>query len=217
MPRQCRSSQNTYFAFTPDQMPAVLPGQPAGDSAILQGARVRVSDSEQARSRHILIKVASAPTPKPMPLPGQSRRGCSSRSRAARTLPIWQRRTPTTPAAKTRAAIGLCPSRHDGAGVRQRPLLLRRSARPKIVKSSFGYHLVQVEERQDAHTQSLSEVLPTIQATLFRQEQLRPNRTTLRRSPRRPSRTAWRRPPQPIILKWPPRRCSGAGRDLSAA
>ena len=40
----------------------------------------------------------------------------------------------------------------------------------KIVKTQFGYHIVQVEERQAAHAQSLSEVLPTIQATLIRQK-----------------------------------------------
>jgi peptidyl-prolyl cis-trans isomerase D len=40
-----------------------------------------------------------------------------------------------------------------------------------IVKSQFGYHIVQVEERQKAHPQQLSEVLPTIQATLIRQKE----------------------------------------------
>ncbi len=39
----------------------------------------------------------------------------------------------------------------------------------EIVKSQFGYHVVQVEERQTAHSQALNEVLPQIQATLFRQ------------------------------------------------
>ena len=38
----------------------------------------------------------------------------------------------------------------------------------EIVKSQFGYHVVQVEERQTAHTQPLNEVLPQIQATLIR-------------------------------------------------
>jgi peptidyl-prolyl cis-trans isomerase D len=38
-----------------------------------------------------------------------------------------------------------------------------------IVRSQFGYHVVQVEERTTAHTQTLAEVLPTIQATLGRQ------------------------------------------------
>jgi peptidyl-prolyl cis-trans isomerase D len=39
-----------------------------------------------------------------------------------------------------------------------------------IVKSQFGYHVVQVEERKPAHAQDISEVLPTIQATLLRQK-----------------------------------------------
>ena len=38
------------------------------------------------------------------------------------------------------------------------------------MKSQFGYHIVQVEERQPAHAQTLNEVLPTIQATLIRQK-----------------------------------------------
>ena len=54
----------------------------------------------------------------------------------------------------------------------------RRSSRQKIgdiaiVKSQFGYHIVQVEERQPAHSQALNEVLPTIQATLIRQKAAR--------------------------------------------
>src|SRR6185437_1110666 len=38
-----------------------------------------------------------------------------------------------------------------------------------VVKSQFGYHVVQVEERQPAHSQSLAEVKDTIKATLSRQ------------------------------------------------
>jgi peptidyl-prolyl cis-trans isomerase D len=40
----------------------------------------------------------------------------------------------------------------------------------KIVKTQYGYHIVEVEERTPAHSQSLAEVLPTIQATLMRQK-----------------------------------------------
>ena len=38
-----------------------------------------------------------------------------------------------------------------------------------VVKSQFGYHVVQVEERQQAHTQALGEVIDSIKATLSRQ------------------------------------------------
>jgi len=40
----------------------------------------------------------------------------------------------------------------------------------KMVKSQFGYHIVQVESRQAAHEQPLSEVQTTIQATLIREK-----------------------------------------------
>jgi peptidyl-prolyl cis-trans isomerase D len=40
-----------------------------------------------------------------------------------------------------------------------------------LVKSQFGYHIIQVEERQTAHTQPLTEVLPVIQSTLIRQKE----------------------------------------------
>jgi peptidyl-prolyl cis-trans isomerase D len=40
----------------------------------------------------------------------------------------------------------------------------------KIIKTQYGYHVVQVEERTAAHAQDLNEVLPTIQATLMRQK-----------------------------------------------
>jgi peptidyl-prolyl cis-trans isomerase D len=39
-----------------------------------------------------------------------------------------------------------------------------------IVKSNFGYHVVQVESRQEKHTKSLNEVQGDIQAALQRQE-----------------------------------------------
>jgi peptidyl-prolyl cis-trans isomerase D len=41
----------------------------------------------------------------------------------------------------------------------------------KIVKSQFGYHIIQVQERQVAHTQPLAEVTPAIQAVLIRQKE----------------------------------------------
>ncbi len=40
-----------------------------------------------------------------------------------------------------------------------------------LVKSKFGYHIIQVEEKQTAHTRPLSEVKPAIQALLTRQKE----------------------------------------------
>ena len=71
-----------------------------------------------------------------------------------------------------------------------------------IVKSNFGYHIVQVEERQTAHTQPLSEVQSAIQAALAARTQSWRSSNTRRRSPPRPSRTAWKRPRRRTIWKW---------------
>ena len=73
-------------------------------------------------------------------------------------------------AARTRAASLALRSGHAWCRSSTKPFSRRRSATSKIVKSQFGYHIVQVEERQAAHTQPLNEVLPTIQATLVRQK-----------------------------------------------
>ncbi len=51
----------------------------------------------------------------------------------------------------------------------------------EIVKSNFGYHIVQVEERQAAHTQPLSEVQADILATLTRQASGGAQRTITRK------------------------------------
>jgi len=40
----------------------------------------------------------------------------------------------------------------------------------QIVRSQFGFHVVQVEAREAAHEQPLNQVLPDIQATLIRQQ-----------------------------------------------
>ena len=71
-----------------------------------------------------------------------------------------------------------------------------------IVKSSFGYHIVQVEERQQAHTQPLSEVQSAIRPRSPARPQSWRSNNMRRRSPPRPSRTAWRRPRRPTIWKW---------------
>ena len=126
---------------------------------------------EQARSRHILISVP----------PGRGRqdrcRGQGQGRRHSQAAPGRRQlgragqevlRRPGQqglPAASSasRSAAAWCPSLTP-------PSSRQKIGDIKIVKSQFGYHIVQVEERNAAHAQSLNEVQPTIQATLHSPE-----------------------------------------------
>jgi len=95
-------------------------------------------------------------------------------------------------------------------------LFTQKIGETKIVKSSFGYHLVQVEDGGCAHPIA-QRGAATIQATLFRQRAAAAEENYAQALTSEAIKNGLERPPQPIILKWPPRAARRAGRDLSAA
>ena len=132
---------------------------------------------EQAKSRHILIKVA----------PGaDAKADAAAKAKAEDILKQIQRggnfaelakKNSDDPGSKdTGGELGFAQRGHmvpefDNA------IFTQKIGEIKIVKTQYGYHIVQVEERTAAHTQSLDEVLPTIQATLMRQKSQRRRKT----------------------------------------
>jgi len=162
----------TYFAFTPSEIPGGVP-QPT-QQEIQQYFTAHQSDyelPEQARSRHILIKVAqdadaktdAAAKAKADDLLKQIQGGANFAELAAKNS--------DDPGSKDKggelgfARRGMMVPEFDNA------IFTQKIGDTKIVKTQFGYHIVQVEERQTAHSQSISEVLPTIQLTLVRQKE----------------------------------------------
>ena len=160
----------TYFAFTPDEMPGGAPQ--VSQQEIQQYFKAHASEyqiPEQARSRHILIKVASGADAKTDAAAKAKAEGLLKQIQGGANFADLAKKNSDDPGSKDKGGeLGFA---HRGMMVPEfdNALFTQKIGETKIVKSSFGYHLVQVEERQDAHTQSLSEVLPTIQATLFRQ------------------------------------------------
>jgi peptidyl-prolyl cis-trans isomerase D len=107
------------------------------------------------------------PTPKPKPRP----KPCSSRSRAEPTSPNSPRRTPKIPAAARRAGNSALPVAAPWFPEFDAAIFSKKIGDVKLIHSQFGYHIVQVEERQTAHSQPLAEVEPTIQVQLLRQKE----------------------------------------------
>jgi peptidyl-prolyl cis-trans isomerase D len=161
----------TYFAFTPDQMPGGIP-QPS-QQEIQQYFNQHQSDysvPEQARSRHILIKVDAGADAKTDAAAKAKAQDILKQIQGGANFADLAKKYSDDPGSKDQggelgfAKRGTMVPEFDNA------IFTQKIGDTQIVKSQFGYHIVQVEERQTAHSQSLSEVLPTIQATLFRQK-----------------------------------------------
>ncbi|MGC9157379.1 MAG: peptidylprolyl isomerase [Terracidiphilus sp.] len=160
----------TYFAFTADQLPGGVP-QPS-QQEIQQYYNEHLSDyqiPEQARSRHILISV---------PPGADAKTDAAAKARAEGILQQLQHGANFAALAKKYSDDPGSKDKGGELGFAQRGTMVpafdnaiftQKIGAIKIVKTQFGYHIVQVEEREPAHTEALNEVLPTIQATLIRQ------------------------------------------------
>jgi peptidyl-prolyl cis-trans isomerase D len=159
----------TYFAFTPSDVPGGLP-QPSQQQiqSYYNQHQPEYQLPEQARSRHILIKVA----------PGaDAKTDAAAKARAEDVLKQLQAGGNWTALAAKYSDDPGSKDKGGELGFAQRKTMVpefdnaiftQKIGDIKIVKSQFGYHVVQVEERQEGHAQALNEVLPQIQATLFR-------------------------------------------------
>jgi peptidyl-prolyl cis-trans isomerase D len=159
----------SYFAFTPNQLPGGVP-QPTQQQIqqYYSAHQSEYSVPEQARSRHILI---SAPA-------GDAKADATAKAKAEDVLKQLQSGGKWEDLAKKFSDDPGSKNTGGELGFAQRgkmvpefdnAIFTQKIGDIKIVKSQFGYHVIQVEERTAAHTQTLSDVLPTIQATLIRQ------------------------------------------------
>jgi peptidyl-prolyl cis-trans isomerase D len=160
----------SYFAFTPGDVPGGLP-QPTQQQiqAYYNQHQSEFQTQEQARSRHILISVAAG---------ADAKTDAAAKAKAEDVLKQLQAGGDWTALAKKYSDDPGSKDKGGELGFAQRKTMVpefdnaiftQKIGDIKIVKSQFGYHVVQVEERQTAHAQALNEVLPQIQATLFRE------------------------------------------------
>jgi peptidyl-prolyl cis-trans isomerase D len=159
----------TYFAFTADQVPGGIP-QPT-QQEIQQYYNEHQSEyqvPEQSRSRHILISVPNGADAKTDAAAKAKAEDVLKQLKAGGSWDELAKKDSDDPGSKDKggelgfAKRGAMVPEFDNA------IFTQKIGDIAIVKSQFGYHVVQVEERQQAHLQALNEVLPTIQASLIR-------------------------------------------------
>jgi peptidyl-prolyl cis-trans isomerase D len=159
--------QITYFSVGPSDLPGGIPQVSQQEiQQYFQQHQAEYKVPEQARSRHILIKVSAgadaAAKAKAEGLLKQIQSGANFAELAAKNS--------DDPGSKDKGGeIGFA---RKGMMVPpfENAIFTQKIGDTQIVKSDFGYHIVQVEERQAEHALSLAEVGPTIQITLIRKK-----------------------------------------------
>jgi peptidyl-prolyl cis-trans isomerase D len=161
----------TYFAFTPQQLPGGMPQPSQQDiQAWYNQHQQEYSVPEQARSRHILIQVAAGADAKTDAAAKAKADDVLKQLKAGGKWDDLAKKYSDDPGSKDSGGELGFAQRGRMVPEFDKAIFSQPINEIDIVKSQFGYHVVQVEERTTAHTQSLSEVLPTIQATLGREK-----------------------------------------------
>ncbi len=171
----------TYFAFTADQAPGGVPQvTPQEIQQYYTAHQSEYSVPEQARARHILIKVDSG---------ADAKTDAAAKAKAESILKQLQGGASFADLAKKNSDDPGSKDSGGELGFAQRGRMVPEFDKAifsqpigqySIVKTQYGYHIVQVEERQAAHAQTLAEVTPTIQATLARQKSAQAQETYAR-------------------------------------
>src|SRR6185437_6350685 len=160
----------SYVAFTPDQMPGGIP-QPS-DQDIQSYYNQHQSEyqvPEQARSRHILVKVDPNADAKTEAAAKAKAEDIAKQLRNGGNWTELAKKDSDDPGSKDSGGELGFAQRGRMVPEFDKAIFGNPIGQIAVVKSQFGYHVVQVEERQPAHSQSLAEVKDTIKATLSRQ------------------------------------------------
>ena len=159
----------TYFAFTQEQIPGGV-SQPT-EQLVQQYYNEHVTDFQvpkQARSRHILISVPGGADAKTDAAAKAKADDVLKQLQAGGSWNDLAKKYSDDPGSKEQggelgfAKPGTMVPAFDNA------IFNQKIGDIAIVKSNYGYHIIQVEERQDAHTKQLSEVRDSIVAELSR-------------------------------------------------
>ncbi len=157
----------TYFAFTPEQLPGGVP-QPTQEQiqAYYSAHQTDYSVPEEVDSRHILITVAPDADAKTVAAAQAKAEMVLKLLKAGGSWKDLAKKYSDDPGSKdTGGELGFV---QKGRMVPEfdNAIFSQKIGDTEIVRSQFGFHVVQVEARKPAQTQSLSEALPSIKATL---------------------------------------------------
>lgn len=161
----------SYFAFTTNDLPGGVP-QPTQQQIeqYYNDHKSQYQVPEEVDSRHILISVPSNASDKQVADAKAKAESVLKQLKSGANFAAMAKKYSDDPGSKDKGGeLGyvqkgtMVPS-FDNA------IFTQPVGDLTIVRSQFGFHIVQVEGRHTAHEQALNEVLPEIQATLIQQQ-----------------------------------------------
>jgi peptidyl-prolyl cis-trans isomerase D len=162
-----------YIAFTTANLPGGVPQ--VTDAEVQQYYNQHLNDykvDDQVKVRHILIKVDPKADAKTDAAAKQKAEDILKQLRAGGNFADLAKKNSDDPGSKDQGGElgfikhGVTVPEFDKAAFSLQPGQIS-----DLVKTQFGYHIIQTEEKQTAHTRSLDEVKPTILAVLQRQKE----------------------------------------------
>ncbi|MFP5276531.1 MAG: peptidylprolyl isomerase [Acidobacteriota bacterium] len=161
----------SYFSFTPQDLPGGVP-QPTQQQiqAYYNQHQSEYQIPEQAKSRHILISVAPNADAKTDAAAKAKAEMIQKKLEAGGSWEQLAKQYSDDPGSKNSGGELGWSQRGRMVPEFDNAIFTQKIGAVGIVKSQFGYHVVQVEGRQQAHTQPLAEVQTQIQATLIRNQ-----------------------------------------------
>ena len=159
-----------YIVLTSENVPGGTPAVTDAEEQSFYNAHLAdYKLDEQVKVRHILIKVASpaddaAAKAKAQGILDQLHKGGNFAELASKNS--------DDPGSKAQGGeLGFIKRGVTVPAFEQAAFSLSPGQTSDLVKTQFGYHILQVEEKQEAHTRPLSEVKPQILAALTQQKE----------------------------------------------
>lgn len=161
----------SYFAFTTSDLPNGVP-QPTQQqiAQYYNDHKSQYMQPEEVDSRHILISVPSNATPQQVSAAQAKAESVLKQLKGGANFAEMAKKYSDDPGSKDKGGELGFVQRGTMVPTFDNAIFTQPIGALTIVKSQFGFHIVQVEARHPAHQQALNEVLPEIQATLIQQQ-----------------------------------------------
>jgi peptidyl-prolyl cis-trans isomerase D len=159
-----------YLVFTTDNVPGGVPQITAAEEQAYYSAHAadyKVDD--QVKVRHILIKVASPADDAAAKAKAQ---GILDQLHKGGNFAELAKKNSDDPGSKANGGeLGFIKKGVTVPAFEQAAFNLQPGQTSGLVKTQFGYHIIQTEEKQTAHTRPFDEVKPQILAALTQQKE----------------------------------------------